>query len=60
VDDSFDMENSIKKITFVNNIPYGNRLGELIRFNSLHFQGSGCKYLMKDYVKQRLMGDRNE
>lgn len=48
--DGFEVSNGIKKIVFVNNIPFGNLGGRNIRFNSLHFQGSHRKQLMKDYT----------
>ena len=47
----FEMEKGIKKVIWQDGLPYGRRLqtGELIRFNSLHFQGGNSKKLMGQY-----------
>jgi hypothetical protein len=47
----FEMENGIKKIATRDGIPYGVHVKSQreIRFNSLQFQGSATKRLMRDY-----------
>lgn len=50
----FEMDDEIKKIYWVNNQPFCKQLdsGKLIKFNSLHFQGSA-----KQYMKKHFKGD---
>jgi len=47
----FKMSRGIKKIEFINGLPYGTVIesGEKIRFKILHFQGKAKKYLKKFY-----------
>ncbi|RXF69092.1 hypothetical protein [Arcticibacter tournemirensis] len=49
--DGFETENGLKKIYWLNNIPYGKteKEGTLIRFCALHFQGTS-KRQIKDYL----------
>ena len=46
------MENDIKKVIWMDNKPYCRDIdtGDMIRFNSLHFQG-GSKHLIKDFFR---------
>jgi hypothetical protein len=48
-DQDFEYEEGIKKVQLVDQIPhvYNHRLNKLIKFNSLHLQGSAKKYISK-------------
>ena len=52
----FEMEGGVKKIVWRNDLPYGKhiRTGREIRFNSLHFQGSGIKSLISQFYTGKL------
>lgn len=49
--DGYEMDNNIKKIKFINNVPYcyNTFLKKDIKFNSIHFQGYHMKSLMERY-----------
>tara|TARA_R110000824_G_scaffold326043_2_gene512930 strand:+ start:1174 stop:2040 length:867 start_codon:yes stop_codon:yes gene_type:complete len=49
--DFFEYENGMKKITWIDGVPYCKNifLDKMIRFNTLHFQGYNTKKLMKEY-----------
>jgi hypothetical protein len=51
----FEMKNGIKNITWIDRKPYGKYLetGQLIRFNSLHFQGSAKKLIDEFFTGNR-------
>jgi hypothetical protein len=50
--EGFEMEHGIKKVIWIDNKPYCRDIdtGDMIRFNSLHFQG-GSKHLIKDFFR---------
>ena len=49
--DFFEFQNNMKNITWIDGLPYCKNmfLDKMIRFNSLHFQGSHMKNLMKEF-----------
>lgn len=51
-DKYYEMENGIKKVQFIDKLPYVKRfdVDKLIRFNTLHFQG-GSKTIMGQFYK---------
>ena len=53
----FEMEGGVKKIVWRNDLPYGKHVntGQEIRFNSLHFQGSGSKSLMSQFYTENFI-----
>jgi hypothetical protein len=58
--EDFEMNNGIKNIYFIDNIPFAKHIisGEEIKFNSLHFQGYAKKYI-KDYFRGELIVKSN-
>mgnify|MGYP003138432003 CR=1 FL=1 len=50
--DFFEYQDGMKKIVWLDNLPYCKNLflNEMIKFNSLHFQGYQTKKLMKEYA----------
>lgn len=52
----FEMKDGIKNITWIDRKPYGKHLetGQLIRFNSLHFQGSAKKVINDFFTGDQL------
>jgi len=58
--EDFEMNNGIKNIYFIDNVPFGKHIisGEEIKFNSLHFQGRAKKYI-EDYLRGELIVKSN-
>jgi hypothetical protein len=53
ISDGFEMKNGMKHIVWIDDQPFGKHIesNQLIRFNSLHFQGSSKQY-MKSYIRK--------
>ena len=52
---SFEMEKTFKKVYWQNGAPYGKylRTGEMVKFNSLHFQGK-AKKIIGQYFRDKI------